>query len=54
MAQTDRGALIALYDATNGPNWNISWDKDAELKTWHGVEVNDQGRVVHLDLSALQ
>lgn len=52
MASTDKDALLALYDATSGPNWSIDWDKGAELKAWHGVDVNDQGRVVQLDLSA--
>lgn len=52
MAQTDRDALVALYRATGGENWRESqnWDTDADLKTWHGVDVNEQGRVVKLKL----
>lgn len=46
----DRDALLALFRATGGGNWtrNDNWGTDAELSTWFGVEVNDQGRVVKL------
>ena len=32
-AETDRAALVALYDATDGPNWKNStnWLTDASL-----------------------
>lgn len=52
MAQTDRDALLALYNATDGANWENStnWNTDAVLSDWYGVEVNDQGRVVSLSL----
>ncbi|CAM9376069.1 unnamed protein product, partial [Ectocarpus fasciculatus] len=54
MASTDREALIALFRSTGGTGWRRrdNWDTDAELATWFGVtEVNDQGRVVRLDLA---
>ena len=43
---TDRAALEALYDATDGPNWtdNTNWKTDAPLDEWHGVTMF-QGRV---------
>ncbi|CAM9847245.1 unnamed protein product, partial [Ectocarpus sp. 12 AP-2014] len=49
-ASTDRDALVALFVSTNGANWtcNDNWDTDAELGTWHGVDVNERGRVVKL------
>ncbi|CAN0469475.1 unnamed protein product [Ectocarpus sp. 8 AP-2014] len=49
----DRAALVALFRSTDGENWktNSNWDTDAELATWAGVEVNDEGRVVQLILS---
>lgn len=49
----DRGALVALFRATNGVNWlsNDNWDTNAEVSSWYGVAVNDQGRVVALSLS---
>ncbi len=49
---SDRAALVALYNATDGPNWknNTNWLTDAPLGDWYGVEVDNAGRVVHLDL----
>ncbi len=51
-AATDREALVALYIATDGPNWdrNIDWLSDAPLGEWYGVITNDEGRVTLLDL----
>ena len=52
MAPTDRDVLVALYNATDGPNWKqkTNWDTDAPLSDWYGVTANDQGRVVKLSL----
>ena len=49
----DRAVLVALYDATDGPNWvdSDNWLTDAPLGEWYGVETNETGRVVDLDLS---
>ena len=49
----DRAALVALYNATDGPNWvdNENWLTDAALGEWYGVDTDDSGRVVRLDLS---
>ncbi|MXX57127.1 MAG: hypothetical protein F4Z44_15330, partial [Gemmatimonadetes bacterium] len=49
----DRAALVALYEATDGPNWvaNENWLTDAPLGEWYGVETDVTGRVVGLDLS---
>ena len=48
----DRAALVALYIATNGPNWvnNDGWLTDAPLRDWYGVDTDSSGRVVRLDL----
>ena len=48
---TDRAALEALYDATDGPNWtnNTNWKTDAPLDQWYGVTMH-QGRVWGVDL----
>lgn len=51
MASTDRSALLALFRSTGGADaWHAStnWDTDAELSLWHGVGVNEEGRVVAL------
>ena len=44
----DRRALIALYNATNGPNWfqNTNWLSDKPLNKWHGVEATTNSDVV--------
>ena len=48
----DRAALVALYEATGGPNWtsNEKWLSDAPLGEWYGVETDASGRVVRLSL----
>lgn len=48
----DREALIALYNATDGPNWQRQWDLNTEITTWHGVTTNSQGRVTELSLQS--
>ncbi|CAM9664047.1 unnamed protein product [Ectocarpus sp. 4 AP-2014] len=53
MAPTDRAALVALYNATDGANWSnrTNWNTDAPLGQCYGVKVNDQGRVEELELT---
>ena len=53
MVNPDRAALVALYNATDGPNWvdNTNWLTDAPLGEWYGVSTDRQGRVVRLHLS---
>ena len=53
-ASTDRDALIALYEATDGPNWtnNENWLSDASLRSWTGVSTNDEGRVTGIHLGS--
>ena len=48
----DRDILVALYEATDGPNWidSENWLTDAPLGEWYGVDTNISGRVVWLDL----
>ena len=50
--ETDRAALVALYDATDGGNWtyNDNWLTDAPIGQWHGVRVDQSGRVVGIQL----
>ena len=51
-AETDREALVALYNATDGENWNRSenWLSDAPIGEWEGVTTDDDGRVIALEL----
>ena len=49
----DRAALIALYEATDGPNWQNSenWLTDKPLHRWHRVYTDPSGRVIQVHLS---
>ena len=50
--ETDRAALVALYNATDGANWrnNTNWLSVRPLGEWYGVTTDGTGRVVELDL----
>ena len=49
---TDKAALEALYDATDGANWTTStnWKTEEVLNSWHGVTTDADLRVTGLDL----
>ena len=51
-AASDRGVLETLYRATGGDDWtdNTNWLTTAPLGDWHGVEVDEDGRVTGLRL----
>ena len=48
----DRAALVALYNATNGPNWKKdgNWLTDEPLSEWHGITTDLSGRVTKVEL----
>ena len=48
----DRDALVAIYNALDGPNWlnNRNWLSDEPLRRWHGVTTDRSGRVTALRL----
>ena len=50
--ESDRAVLVALYNATDGPNWtdNTNWLSNEPLSEWHGVATNDDGHVTELNL----
>lgn len=55
--QADSLALVTLYQATDGANWQVSgvpwsssWDLNTPMDTWYGVFLNG-GRVERLTLS---
>ena len=52
VASPDWAALAALYHAANGPNWanDENWLTDTPMGGWHGVETNDDGRVIRVIL----
>ena len=49
---SDRHILLALYNATGGPEWrrNLWWGTDAQINTWDGVTTNAEGYVTELRL----
>ena len=51
--ESDRAALVALYDATGGDNWNdnTNWKSDKPLDQWYGITTDNNGRVTRIDLS---
>ena len=50
--ETERAALIAIYNATGGNSWERSdnWCSDKPIGQWYGVHTNIKGRVDEIDL----
>ena len=50
--ETERGALEALYRATDGDDWtnDANWLTETPLGEWYGVEAYGQGHVTRLQL----
>ena len=48
----DREALVALYNATSGPDWtdNTNWLSEKHVEEWYGVNTDRESRVTHLNL----
>ena len=55
-AISDRNALTALYNATDGLNWTskTNWLSDGSLGEWYGVTTDANGRVISLYLHGNQ
>ena len=53
---TDRAALAALYNATNGSSWqdDTNWLSNRPLGEWHGISTDAEGRVTELSLGSNQ
>jgi hypothetical protein len=52
-SQTEKDALVSIYDSLGGAAWTTSWDtnKCPCLHQWYGVVCDAQGHIVSLDLS---
>ena len=50
--QLDSLALVAIYDLADGANWKDSrkWTLTEPIDTWPGVKLNEEGRVVELNI----
>ena len=44
---TERNALLALNNATDGDNWSINynWNTDEAYENWYGLATNEEGEV---------
>ena len=53
LLQRDREVLVALYNATDGPNWKNrdNWLSDKSIDQWRGVTTDEDGRVTVLILN---
>ncbi len=51
--EQERQALVAIYNALGGDNWNdnTNWCSDKPLSEWYGVEVDNSGLVMSLNLA---
>lgn len=49
----ERRVLELIYEAAGGEDWTRSdnWGTDADLDTWYGIEVDNEGSVVAITLS---
>ncbi|MGM0579882.1 MAG: T9SS type A sorting domain-containing protein [Bacteroidota bacterium] len=52
-SQSDSLALVELYNATDGANWNdnTGW-LELPLSDWFGVQLNAEGRIRYIDLNS--
>ena len=55
-ASTDKAVLVALFNATEGPNWenNRNWLSDRPIGEWSRVSTDGDGRVTGLYLDGNQ
>ncbi len=44
---------MALYHATDGPNWSIdyNWGEDCDVCQWYGITCNGAGQITAIDLA---
>lgn len=52
ISESEKEALLAFYEATNGARWRIdsSWGLSDDISSWHGVTLDSEGRVIELIL----
>lgn len=51
-ALTELDVLLLIHEQTDGENWieAADWQTDAPIDDWYGVDVDEAGRVIGLDL----
>jgi len=50
ISNAERSALISIYNATDGENWNRTWDLGKDPRNWFGISVKN-GAVTELNLT---
>ena len=50
ISNAERSALVSIYNATDGDNWNRTWDLENDPRNWFGVSVVN-GTVSELNLN---
>src|SRR5690606_9457923 len=51
IVEKDSLALMWIYENTNANQWIVKWDLTSPVRIWHGVEVDENGKVTFLNLS---
>lgn len=51
ISSAERNALVALYNQTDGKNWNRTWDLAKDPKTWFGITIANR-EVTEIKLSS--
>lgn len=41
ISKPEKDALIELYNATNGKDWNTTWNLNQPVSNWHGVTIKN-------------
>lgn len=55
VSPTEKQALLDLHTATDGANWNNTWNIETPVKDWHGVTVtNNQVTALNLMFNNLK
>lgn len=50
ISSSERNALEALYNSTNGSNWSTKWDFEKDPKFWYGIKIKN-GYVSEINLA---
>lgn len=49
----DSLVLVDFYTTANGQDWLVPWNLDRPMETWNGIQLNNDGRVVCIDLDGV-
>lgn len=49
--QTDSLNLVQMYQNLQGGTWTTNWDLHQPVSSWHGIQLDANGQVTHINLS---